>query len=241
MLSNISKEKSIVEAIIFDCDGVLVNTEHLKYLAWKNAFKKYGVHFTLQDYLPLVGQTSRNILNEVKKTKELSVKNDFDIIQEKNNLYQIEQKKGVSPILPTVNLVKKLSKQKSTLNIKLAVASSAPLEEININLNQIGLSNVFDKIISGHDHLKDIQDLDGVNKPKPYIYIRLAEWLNVDPKNCLVFEDTAAGAEAAYKANMIVIAVQNEYTMNQNFKEVNRVVHELSEHLLHEFLLGGNL
>ncbi len=241
MLRDKRKEKAIVEAIIFDCDGVLVNSEHLKYRAWRDALKKYGINFTLQDYLPLVGQTSRNILKEIKKYKESDIKNDLDIIQEKNKLYQIQQKNGISAILPAVNVVKELSKQKNILNFKLGLASSAPLDEININLNQIGLSNAFDKVISGHDHLQDIQDLDGVNKPKPYIYTRLAEWLNVDPKKCLVFEDTAAGVEAAYKANMTVIAIPNEYTMKQDFKDAHQVIHEFSEDIFYYFTIGRNV
>jgi len=240
MLRDKRQERPIVEAIIFDCDGVLVNSEHLKYRAWRDALKKYGIDFTLQDYLLLVGQTSKNILKEIKKYKGIEIKNDIDIIEEKNRLYQIQQANGVSAILSAVNVVKELSKQKNILNFKLALASSAPLNEININLNQIGLNNAFDKIISGHDHLQDIQDLDGVNKPKPYIYSRLAEWLNVDSKRCLVFEDTAAGVEAAYKANMTVIAIPNEYTMKQDFKDAHQVIYELSGDIFNYFAIGRN-
>lgn len=230
-----------IKAVIFDCDGVLIDTEHLKYQAWRDAFKKYNIDFNLQDYLPLIGKGSKDIVKEFCKVKNLNVNNCFSIIQEKNQLYRMKQKNGILPIPSAIKLVKKLFEEKEFLNIKLALASSAPRDEICHNLNEIDLNHVFDQIISGHDDLTDIQDFQGINKPKPYIYIRLAEWLNVKPEHCLVFEDTTSGVKAASNAQMIVFAVPNELTTNQDFSDAYRIISELSENEVYDFIFASSI
>ena len=61
---------SDIQAIIFDCDGVLVDSEYLKFLAWKEAFAKSGVDFVLEEYMPLVGHSSQEIFRVVKEKEE---------------------------------------------------------------------------------------------------------------------------------------------------------------------------
>ena len=98
-----------------------------------------------------------------------------------------------------------------------------------INLQQIGLDNAFDLVISGSDDLEDYIDEKGKNKPKPYIYIEAAKRLNILPELCLVFEDTAAGVDAAADAGMTVIAAANQFTINQDFTKASAVLSFLRE------------
>jgi len=92
------------------------------------------------------------------------------------------------------------------------------LPEIYENLAQIGVSKeAFDAILSGKDDLTHIQDPEGTNKPKPYIYQLAADRLAVKPQECLVFEDTSAGVISAADAGMDVIAVPNEFTKEHDF------------------------
>ena len=86
-----------------------------------------------------------------------------------------------------VDFAKALSENKERLALKLGLASSAPKEEILINLKQVGLENAFDLVISGSDDLEKYIDEEGKNKPKPYIYIEAAKRLNIFPELCLVF------------------------------------------------------
>lgn len=98
------------------------------------------------------------------------------------------------------------------------MASSDGRTEILQNLTPIGVDpNNFDAILSGHDDLKDIVDPEGTNKPKPYIYQRTSKKLNVEPQECVVFEDSSAGVNAASSAGMSVMAIPNSYTKNQDF------------------------
>ncbi len=204
-----------IEAIIFDCDGVLVDTEYLKFLAWQEALADELIPFSIEEYMPVIGHSSKNILLMIETVKNRSIPEE--VIELKNAKYRILQKQGVPPIHDMIALVKRFNEKKQALGIKLGLASSASMEEILQNLEQIGLRNYFDVIISGSDDLDDYVDVEGKNKPKPYIYIEAAKRLGVTPSKCLVFEDTAAGIEAASTANMIAVAVPNRFTLNQDF------------------------
>jgi beta-phosphoglucomutase len=211
-----------VEAIIFDCDGVLVDTEHLKFLAWQEALASKNIPFTLEEYMPLIGHSSKNILLMVKKRKQMEISEE--IIELKNAIYKVLQKQGVPPIKEMIAFASRLAREKQDLGIKLGLASSAPREEIVQNLEQIGLENAFDLIISGADDLESYVDAEGKNKPKPYIYMEAAKRLEVSPSRCLVFEDTAAGIDAASSAGMIAIAVPNLFTVGQDFSNATTVI-----------------
>jgi HAD superfamily hydrolase (TIGR01509 family) len=208
-------------AIIFDCDGVLVDTEYLKFLAWKEALAAQSVDFSLEEYMPLVGNTSEHILRAINKNKGLELASD--VIQVKNQKYQHLQKQGVPKIEPMLDFVRYLAENKAALGLKLAVASSASQEEIRMNLRQIGLEDVFDVIVSGSDDLMDYGDREGKNKPKPYIYLETAKRLQLPPASCLVIEDTQAGIEAAAGAGMFPIAIPNRFTLNHQFSKARCV------------------
>lgn len=210
-----------VKAVIFDCDGILVDTECLKFLAWQEALASRDIQFSVEEYMPLVGHSSKNILQRIKQSKKIEISDE--IIEIKNAKYKMLQKQGVPAIQAMVDFAHHLSANKSKLGLVLGLASSASKEEILTNLQQIGLENAFDLVISGSDDLSDYVDAEGKNKPKPYIYIEAAKRLNILPEFCLVFEDTTAGVDAAADAGMIPIAVPNQFTLNHDFSKALRV------------------
>lgn len=218
-----------VKAVVFDCDGVLVDTEYLKFEAWRDALSKHNINFTIEDYLPLVGHSSEKIASEIEKQKNTQ----FDkkvVISEKNVFYKSRQAQGVPPIPDAVVFLKSLLENKAKYNVKVGLASSAPHAEINRNLSSIGVNpKDFDAIASGDDDLKHIVDPEGTNKPKPYIYQIIAKSLSVAPEDCIVFEDTNAGIEAAATAGMKAYAVPNKFTEKQDFKKAVQVLPSLSK------------
>lgn len=216
-----------IKAVIFDCDGVLVDTEHLKFLAWQEALATDGIDFSIEDYMPLIGHSSKNILRMIKEQKGVDI--PLEIIEVKNTKYHALQKQGVPPIKEMVAFAKQLAQDKQQLGINLGLASSASTKEILENLTQIGLENAFDLIISGSDDLEDYVDLEGKNKPKPYIYMEASKRLNLSPSNCLVLEDTSAGIKAATEAGMTALAVPNQYTLKQDFSKASAIIHSVNE------------
>lgn len=216
-----------VKAVIFDCDGVLVDTEYLKFLAWKQALDNVGIELSLKEYKIVAGHSSRKIHEMLQEMKNLKIPEE--VIQLRRLKYQELQAQGVPPINETIEFARHLAQNKSFLGIKLGLASSASRNEILLNLKHIGLEHEFDLIISGSDDLESYTDSDGKNKPKPYIYLEASKRLDIPPEHCLVFEDTEAGIEAATTAGMIAVAIPNWMTKEQNFSKAKKVINSISE------------
>lgn len=210
-------------AILFDCDGVIVDTEHMKFIAWQTALKEIHIDLTISDYMQLVGESSEAIAQKIIQDK----KHEFDaaaIISKKNILYKKAQTKGVPAMPAAVKFLNTLLEQKDTLQIKIAVVSSDNHEAIMRNLQFAKVKyELLDGIFSGHDDLKHINDPTGTNKPKPYIYQLAMQKLALDPKSTIVFEDTNAGILAATGAGMIAIALPNDFTRNQDFNQAAKI------------------
>lgn len=217
-----TQEQPKVQAVIFDCDGVLVDTEYLKFLAWEKALLEKNIDFSLEEYMPLVGNSSALVLAGIEAQKNKKIPSN--IIHRKEELYLLEQKKGVPAIEPMVEFVKFLSLHRKELRIRLGLASAGRKEEILTNLRCIGLENVFDVVISGADDLGHYLDPEGTNKPKPYVYLEAAQQLGILPESCLVFEDTQAGVKAASTAGMTVFAVPNRFTLSHDFTSARQVI-----------------
>ncbi len=222
------------DAVIFDCDGVLIDSEGAKFKAWQQALKDDEVEFKLAHYEPLVGLDSEGILDAISKQypdKYLS----NDLIDKKNRIYRSLQSKN-KPIKDTVRFLKKIAQQKSYKGLKIALVSSASQTEIRENLDKLKINNLFDVVVSGKDDLTHIQDPTGINKPKPYVYQEALSQLQVDPSRVVVFEDTSAGVMAAHAAGLKVIALLNQFTQYQDFSKADVVVNRLQG--FYDFLDG---
>jgi len=198
-----------MKAIIFDCDGVLVDSEGLKFRAWQAALAQYGISYTLDEYLKVVGRSH----DEIIKTIAVPVKDHSRIVEEKEAFYVGYQKEEISAIEDGVSLVKQASRVK---DIKVGLATSDSLINTLTKLNMLGLGGLFDQIVTSDD-LIGIDDSTGVNKPKPYIYQIACKRLGVLPSDTVVIEDSEAGVEASYLAGCKTIAVPNRYTKHQDF------------------------
>lgn len=230
------------KAIIFDCDGILVDTEELKYQAWERALKTRGLSLSRKFYLSLIGQTGLSILNHLEK--EYRVTLDPIIVNEKNNLYWAMQKEGVKSIEPMISVLDWAIKKREKKELLLGVASSASKNEVLFNLNYLNILDSFDIVLSGKEDLAKYQNPHGVNKPYPYIYLEISFRLGLQPNECLVFEDSEAGVCSAKKAGCYVIAVPNRWTIQQEFSKADLLIYPSdSEKIIEtvESLLKGKI
>ena len=207
--------------------GTIVDTEYLKFLAWQKALASVDIELSVEEYKLVAGHSSKKIHEMLEGIKSLDIPEE--VIHLRRVKYQALQAEGVPPIHETIEFARHLSQNKNFLGIKLGIASSAPRNEILLNLKHIGLEHEFDLIISGSDDLEDYTDNDGKNKPKPYIYLEASKRLHISPEHCLVFEDTEAGIEAATNAGMIAVAIPNWITKEQDFSKANKVINSISE------------
>lgn len=226
----LSLEASI-KAIIFDCDGILVDTEELKYQAWVKVLEARDIILSIERYQSLIGQTGLSILKSI--SQEYQIVLDPKIVDEKNELYRELQKNGLKGIEPMLNVVEWVKTKHDKNEILLGVASSSSRNEIFYNLEFLKISNQFDVILSGKEDLKSYQNPLGVNKPQPYIYLEMSRLLGLNPNECLVIEDSEPGVISAKTAGCQVIAVPTLWTLHQNFEIADLILYDFnSEELI---------
>ncbi len=185
-------------AIIWDMDGVLVNTGEYHYQSWKQTFDELNVSFSEEQFRETFGMNNAGIL-EIICGRKLSPEQEDRISEHKEELFR-EAVKGKAKLLPGVeNALKNFSEW----NLKQAIASSAPPKNIEVLVKELEISKYFDTTVSGFD-------IPG--KPDPGVFLKAARQLSVEPERCVVIEDAVAGVEGANRARMKCIAVTTTNT-----------------------------
>ena len=199
-----------IKACIFDLDGVVVDTAKYHYIAWKRIAEDLGFHFSEADNERLKGVSrmdSLEILLEVGKIK-IDTNQKKNLAAIKNDLY-VSYIQMMSPeeILPGV--IRFLNELHSN-GIFAALGSAS--KNAGFILEKIGLEPLFNAVIDGNKVLKA--------KPDPEVFLRGAAELNVNPPNCLVFEDAQAGIDAARNAGMYIIGIGQ----SENLRNADHVI-----------------
>lgn len=188
------------KGFIFDLDGVIVDTAKYHYLAWKKLANSIGVDFTEIQNEQLKGVSRIESLKKILKwgNKTLSEEDFNRLMSMKNEDYlNYIDKMDTSEILPDVTeTLDFLIENKQPIALGSA-SKNAP--EI---LNKVNLFNQFNAIVDGNSVTKA--------KPDPEVFLKAAEAIQIKPEDCVVFEDSVAGIQAANAANMISIGIGDE-------------------------------
>jgi beta-phosphoglucomutase len=193
----------MLSAVLFDMDGVLVDTEELTFLAARQMFREHGIRVTREDFRPFIGTGENSYIGNVARKYGFAV----EIVRDKARMYELFGllAKGRLKTLPGVFDFIAICRKKG---FKLAVATSADHVKMMINLRETGLDRVnFDGLIAG--------DKITHKKPHPEIYLKTAAELGVSPDHCLVIEDAVNGIEAARAAGMKCLAITNSFTREE--------------------------
>jgi beta-phosphoglucomutase len=205
----------IVEAAIFDLDGVIVNTAKYHYLAWRRLANELGFDFTEQQNERLKGvnrmrsleillEIGRLTLDEATKESLAARKNAWYV----EYLLQMDR----SEILPGAVEYLNYLREKG---VKTALGSAS--KNSRLILDRLEITPLFDSIIDGNK-VKN-------TKPDPEVFLKAAEELSVDPQRCVVFEDAEAGIEAAHRAGMGCVGVGSPSVL----KEADMVIAGLDQ------------
>jgi len=186
-----------IEACIFDLDGVIVDTAVYHYKAWKRLANELGFDFTEEDNEKLKGVSRMASLNLILGwggvTKTDAEKEE--LATRKNDWYvDMINKMTPDEVLPGAKEFVELCKSDG---IKTALGSASK-NSMTI-LEKVDITHLFDVVIDGNKVSKP--------KPDPEVFLKGAEELNVEPKNCVVFEDAIAGVEAAINGGMKVVGI----------------------------------
>lgn len=213
----------MIEAVIFDLDGVIVSTDNYHYKAWKKIADKENIYFDEQINNRLRGVSRRESLEIIleKATREYKEEEKVKLMEEKNNYYvELLSSLTSSDILPNVNIVLEKLKAK---NIKVAIGSSS--KNTKLILKQIGLLNSFDAISDGND-IKN-------SKPDPEVFLIAAERLNIEPHKCAVIEDAVAGIIATKSAGMLAFGIGDAKSSDLCDFKINNLL-EILEKIEHD-------
>ncbi|MDP4201049.1 MAG: HAD-IA family hydrolase [Bacteroidota bacterium] len=204
-----------IKAILFDMDGVLVDSEEYIFEAARMMFAEHGVQVKPEDALPFVGMGENSYIAGIGRTNGFEV----EIERDKARTYQIygEITQGKLKSLPgTVTFIQQCRQR----GLKLAVASSADRVKIEINLREIGVpAGTFDAIVSGEEVER--------KKPFPDIYLLAAEKVGVSPDECLVVEDAVSGVTAAKAAGARCLALTTSFPA-EKLVEADQIVDSLA-------------
>ena len=184
-----------IQGVLWDMDGVLVDTGEFHYQAWSRTLALFDIPFSRKLFLETFGMNNKGILERL-----LGYQPDHRfftiIIDKKETLFRQVIHGHVKPLPGVVEMLHFLKSK----GIRQAIASSAPQENIDALVDELILRDSFEAIVSG-------DELAG--KPAPDVFLAASQALGVPPQNCLVIEDAVTGVEAAKRAGILCLAVTN--------------------------------
>ena len=219
-----------LKAVIWDMDGVVLDSEPVHYLTYQIILEKYKITSSDERAKQSYGMTDHQTIQYI--TDKVLPDDVVDkIVDEKNVLFkQIITEKAV--FLPGVQKWMELFKQNG---IRQALASSSSQENIDLILEKLGTHIYLDEVVSGA-YLP--------SKPEPFIFLHAAERLGVSPLTCLVIEDAVAGIQAAKAAGMKCIAVSTTNPANK-LGDADLVIGNLAQLMMPQiqslFQLAGDI
>lgn len=195
-------------------DGVLVDTGQAHFTAWRETLAQYGKNYSHEDFKATFGMNNTSILRYVYG-EDLDAGFVREVGESKEVMFREMVQAGVDPLPGVLDWLGWFR----THNLKQAVASSAPWENIDALVDALGFRPYFDAIVSG-------ADLPG--KPKPDVFLKAARLVGIPPKACLVIEDAVPGVQAARNAGMKCIAVTTTNPAEE-LKQADLVLSDLTK------------
>lgn len=212
------------KAVIFDFDGLIVDTEVPEYEAWLNIFRSYGVDLPLSVWTPHIGGGNENF-NIYDHLEELTGKPiDRDEVRDRRRAEFAELFKDAVP-LPGVEDYIVSARERG---MRIGIASSSPHRWVDPKLEQIGFAETFDTVVCSDDV--------GSSKPNPASYIKALADLGVTPNEAFALEDSPTGVQGAKNAGLLCVAVPGTLTRDRSYDHADMRLESLTDMTLDQLI-----
>ncbi len=216
-----------IKALIFDFDGLILDTETPDVHAWESIYAEYGFPFPLDSWAQIIGGTGASSFNAAAHLQSLLTDPlDLEDLQKRQNhlSHSLVAEQTLMPgVLDYLHEAKRLG-------LKLAIASSSPHSWVDTHARRLGIFENFDRVICAED--VGI----GRTKPHPDLFLKALDQLQVRKEEAIVFEDSPNGVRAAHAAGIFVVAVPNSVTSLLSIENANLTLTSLSNLSLSELL-----
>ena len=202
-----------LKAVIFDMDGVILDSEPIYYQIEKKFFKDLGIAISDEEYHTFVGLSMIEMWRRIKNNHNL--KEVIGALVKSNNKVVFQYFSNSENLQPTPFL-EQFIQNLLEKNIKLAVASSSSKKLIKVILEKLMLKKYFEICVSGNE-VKN-------GKPAPDVFLHTAYLIKVIPEECLVIEDSTNGVKAAKSAGMKCVGFQNFNSGNQDLSDADMII-----------------
>lgn len=209
----------MLKAVIFDMDGVIIDSEPTHMKLENEAYKKLGIDVSTDEHHSFVGTTSYYMWEVLKNKYKLNQTLEELVDYDRNIYFKYLVSDECEIIL--INGVKELIKDLHENGVKLAIASSSPLNVIEAVAKKFKIEQYFEAFVTG-DFVKK-------SKPEPDIFIFASEKLGVNPRNCVVIEDSHNGVLAAKKAGMKCVGINSDHEGSQDISMADLVINSFKE------------
>lgn len=206
----------MIKGIIFDMDGVVVDNHQYHFKAWMAFSEKYKFELNSQIYRDKFnGKTNADLFKMI--FGDISDADAKKYADEKEGMYKklyAEHMKAHTGLLDFLDYLKKL-------RIKIALGTSAPTENVDFTLDALRLRHYFEVIVDGPQVT--------IGKPDPQVYKLCAMKLGLEPKDCVVFEDSLAGLESGERAGCRIVGVATSHEAYELKVKTDLIIHDFTE------------
>ncbi|MGV4439757.1 HAD family hydrolase [Ornithobacterium rhinotracheale] len=206
------------KALLFDMDGVIVDTEPLHRKAWLAAFAEYGIEMEPGYYESFTGKATLPVSQEIVEKYQLDCTPEELVACKRKYFKDYFDNDEDFDLLPGVH---ELIQDLYNNGVKLILASSASMNTINWVFKRFGIEQYFSGKISGAE-LRE-------SKPNPEIFLKAAEMANAKPEECVVIEDSTNGILAAKRAEIFTIGYKSAHSKNQDYSLADVVISNFDE------------
>lgn len=208
----------MLQTVIFDMDGVIVDTEPVHNYAYYQHFKLLGIEVSEEMFATFTGNSTKNVFEKIKDHFGI-IEDTTTLVEKKRSLFNaaFDTKEDLFLLEGVENLIKQLHQN----GIQLILASSSSKVTISRVFNRFNLHPYFSHIISGEDFQQ--------SKPNPAIFLESVRLSNSKKENCIVIEDSTNGIKAAHAAGIFCVGYRSINSKKQDYSLANVVIDNFEE------------